>query len=96
MDIYSERLNTLQRNLEELESTKIFNALDFPIKQSEISRAIAKLKYSKSSGLDNISNSMMKCGHVLLYSHVRLFNMFLSSGKYPKAWSVGYSYINNT
>jgi predicted nucleic acid-binding Zn-ribbon protein len=32
VDIYSERLDTLQRNLEELESTKIFNALDFPIK----------------------------------------------------------------
>ena len=90
-EIYSERLNILQKDLEELESTKIFNALDFPIKQSEISQAIAKLKHNKSSGLDKISNSMLKCGqHVLLYSLIRLFNMVLSSGKYPKAWSCGY------
>jgi hypothetical protein len=46
--------------LSKLENSTNFNELDFPIKESEISRTLAKLKLTKYPGLDNISNNMLK------------------------------------
>jgi hypothetical protein len=54
----TERLNELKQTLSKLENSTNFNELDFSIKESEISRTLAKLKLTKYPGLDNISNNM--------------------------------------
>jgi hypothetical protein len=69
----------------------LFNELCFKITDSEITKAINSLKNGKSSGIDGISNEMIKasCSH-LLPSLTKLFNKVLASSEYPKHWSVGY------
>lgn len=65
--------------------TKTFNELDMHINKTDISKAISKLKYGKSSGLDNISTNMLKCAqNELLPSIEKLFNSCLSNGNYQK------------
>jgi hypothetical protein len=77
--------------LSKLENSTNFNELDFSIKESEISRTLAKLKLTKYPGLDNISNNMLKNGQsILLPSLKQIFNACLSSGRYPKIWADGY------
>jgi hypothetical protein len=77
--------------LSKLENSTNFNELDFSIKESEISRTLAKLKLTKYPGLDNISNNMLKNGQsILLPSLKKIFNACLSSGRYPKIWADGY------
>ena len=74
-----------------MENSTNLNELDFPIKESEISRTLAKLKLNKSPGLDNISNNMLKNGQsILLPSLKTIFNACLSSGRYTKIWADGY------
>jgi hypothetical protein len=90
-DKFTERLNELKQKLSKLENSTNFNELDFPIKESEISRTLAKLKLNKSPGLDNISNKMLKNGQsILLPSFKKIFNACLSSGRYPKICADGY------
>ena len=61
------------------------------LKESEISRTLAKLRLTKYPGLDNISNNMLKNGQsILLPSLKKIFNACLSSGRYPKIWADGY------
>ena len=77
--------------MSKLENSTNFNELDIPIKESEISRTLAKLKLNKSPGLDNISNNMLKHGQsILLPSLKTIFNACLSSGRYTKIWADGY------
>jgi arginine repressor len=57
---FTERLNELKQTLSKLENSTNFNELDFSIKESEVSRTLAKLKLTKYPGLDNISNNMLK------------------------------------
>ena len=74
-----------------MENSTNFNELDFSIKESEISRTLAKLKLTKYPGLDNISNNMLKnTQSILLPSLKKLFSACLSSGRYPKIWADGY------
>jgi hypothetical protein len=62
--------------LSKLENSTNFNELDFPIKESEISRTLAKLKLNKSPGFDNILNNMLKIGQsILLPSLKKIFNL---------------------
>jgi hypothetical protein len=90
-DKFTERLNELKQTLSKLENSTNFNELDFSIKESEISRTLAKLKLTKYPGLDNISNNMLKNGQsILLPSLKQIFNACLSSGRYPKIWADGY------
>ena len=78
-------LNELKQKLSKLENSTNFNELDFPIKESEISRTLAKLKLNKPTGLDNISPNMLKNGQsILIPSLKRMFNVCISSGRYPK------------
>ena len=68
-----------------------FNFLDVVIKQSEISKSISKLKNNKASGLDSVSNEMLKSGiSTLLPCLHKLFNLVFSSGIYPASWATGY------
>lgn len=74
-----------------LQNQRNFNELDFHISKAEISKAISKLKNSKSPGLDKISNNMLKCAqNELLPSLEKIFNACLTSGNYPKNWAAGY------
>ena len=85
------RLEQLDHLLDTLQKEKIFNELDMLISPEEISKAISKLKCNKSSGLDTISNNMLKHGqNVLIPSIQKLFNTCLSSGNYPISWAEGY------
>ena len=90
-DKSTELLNELKQRLSKLEISTNFNELDFSIKESEISRTLAKLKLNKFPGLDNISNNMLKNGQsILLPSLKKIFNPCLSSGRYLKIWADGY------
>ena len=86
----SEHLD-MENELKELEKLKIFNEMDFKISASEIIKATKKLKKNKSTGLDSISNEMIKYSqHMMLSVLNRLFNRILNGGKYPKIWCKGY------
>jgi hypothetical protein len=61
--------------LSKLENSTNFNELDFPIKESEISRTLAKLKLNKSPGLDNISNNMLKMDNLFYYQVLKKYLM---------------------
>jgi hypothetical protein len=90
-DEFKERLKNLEIQLDMLEKQTTFNELDMQISKAEISKAISKLKYGKSPGLDNTSTNMLKCAqNELLPSIEKLFNSCLSSGNYPNNWAVGY------
>ena len=69
---------------------KIFNELNFRIKDSEINKAISKLKNNKSSGIDCIEiNEMLKAGAPTLTPFLcKLFNQILTSGIFPDGWRV--------
>ena len=87
---FHSRIEELKTLLHDLEKPRCFNEMDMPISQSEISKAISKLKSNKSPGMDNISNQMLKHGqHAFLPSLKKLFNMCLSSGTYPNTWATG-------
>ncbi|XP_071132876.1 uncharacterized protein [Mytilus edulis] len=88
---FQSRYTELCEKLKQLENSKCFNELDSVITESEISKAISHLKCNKSSGLDNISNNMIKNGQTfLLKSFQQMFNTCLSSGIYPTSWAEGY------
>jgi hypothetical protein len=69
----------------------IFNELCYSISSSEIAKAIHSLKNGKATGVDGISNEMIKVAHpYILPSVTKLFNKVLTTSVYPKCWSVGY------
>ena len=77
--------------LEELEKEKCFAELDYQIKDSEIIKAIKKLKNGKAPGLDQITGEIIKdTTHSLLPTYKTIFNSILVSGQYPDVWNQGY------
>ena len=89
-DKFTSRVEDLDRILKE-DNNNTFSLLDVLIKQSEISNSISKLKSNKASGLDNISNEMLKSGTTTLLPCLhKLFNLVFSSGIYPANWATGY------
>ena len=47
-------------------------------------------RQTKSPGIDNILNEVIKIGKVAIKAHlVNLFNWILDTGKYPTLWSFG-------
>jgi hypothetical protein len=74
-DKCTERLNELKQTLSKLENSTNCNELDFSIKESEISRTLAKLKLTKSPGLDNISNNMLKMDNLFYYQVLKKYLM---------------------
>jgi hypothetical protein len=84
-------LAKLKEELESLEKITCFNNLDNNITDKEIINAISKLHGSKSPGLDNISNNMIKHSQsFLIASFKKLFNSWLANGLYPRNWSERY------
>ena len=64
------------------------DALDGPITQEEIARAIGHLKDNKSPGTDGILAEMLKNSlPQILPFLVVLFNRIFDSGEYPTAWT---------
>ena len=56
----------------------------------EISNGISKLKNNKASGLDSISNEMIKArAPIILPFLVIFFNKILETKEYPDEWAVG-------
>ena len=54
--------------------------------EKELSKAISYLKSNKSSGLDNISNNMIKYSQTVLLKNLqKKINFCLSSGIYPNS-----------
>jgi hypothetical protein len=81
---FTETINNLER-------CKQFNELDFPIKDSEIMKALKGFKNGKCASIDNIPNELLKYGSTqLLPCLTKLFNTILTKAAYPKRWSEGY------
>ena len=76
---------------EEVTLTHNFNELtDAPIDEEEILRAIKKQKSNKAPGQDGLPPALFKLFDGRLVNHLTLlFNKVLSTGIYPKTWSVG-------
>ena len=65
----------------------IFNELDYRITQSEVLKAIKKLKRGKAASVDGILNEMLKDMSPLMVQCVtKLFNGILSVGSFPDSW----------
>ncbi len=70
------------------ENWTIFNDLSFKINNEEIIKALGNLKNGKACGIDLITNEMLKASSsILLPAFHKLFNLILTSGQYPSAWS---------
>ncbi len=67
-----------------------FDALNEPITAIEISKSIKSLGNNKASGLDVITNEMLKASEPYITSIlVVLFNCILNSGIFPENWTPG-------
>ena len=63
------------------------NITDYQIKICELQSAMKTLKNNTSSGLDRISNEMLKQSTPRLQECIcKLFNIILSNEKYPSQW----------
>jgi hypothetical protein len=73
-------------------SSKInIDILDQPIVESEIVKALSKLKNGKAFGHDRIINEMLKAaGPIIMRSLLKLFNLCLDTGYYPEGWCMGH------
>ncbi|MEW8547927.1 MAG: reverse transcriptase family protein [Candidatus Thiodiazotropha sp.] len=88
---FEDRVSQLHNLVHTLESQPVFNYLDSVITIDEINNAVKKLKNNKATGLDTVSNEMLKAAQSYLGPCLlKLFNACLSSGQYPSQWSDGY------
>ena len=91
-DIYKNRIKWLEDKLSQLEKIKCFTDIDGKITEAEINSAIKEMKSNKSTGLDNISNEMLKSGQSFLIPCLhKLFNNCFTMGyyRYPENWTHG-------
>ena len=64
--------------------------IDYPITDEKFEAAINKLKASKSPGINNIFNKVIRIGQEAIKGHlVNLCNRIVDTGKYPALWSFG-------
>jgi len=90
-DIFKNRIKWLEDKLSQLEKIKCFTDIDGKITEAEINSAIKEMKSNKSTGLDNISNEMLKSGQSFLIPCLHnLFNNCFTMGYYPENWTHGY------
>lgn len=69
-------------------NTNSFCELDYRISSEEVALALGRLKNGKAQGADSIPNEMLKCGNrYLTLPLVKLFNLVLLSGSFPKIWN---------
>ena len=78
-------------SLDALEQTPIFNELDNRITEKEVTKSLRLLKNGKASGVDLISNEMLKAGSTILLPVLcKIFNLTLSNGHFPSTWAQGH------
>ena len=83
--------DTIDKKLQCLERNKMFNELDFCIKEKEIQKSLMQVKTNKAVGLDGICNEMLKCANKAMVNLMaKIFNTILLNGTYPKIWNRGY------
>jgi hypothetical protein len=71
------------------------DVLDRPISTEELYKISKKLKNKKACANDPLSNEIIKLSVGILPSYfVNSFNLILSQGVFPSAWSKGCHYIN--
>ena len=95
LNILPNKFHQRAKEIEELlinkENSPSFSKLDFLITKDEISNCLHALKNRKSSGLDYISNEMLKYGESLLLPCIlKILNSVLQLGIYPTEWKMGY------
>ena len=74
----------------EFPNVTLDNNLDIVISESEIRKAIKKLKTGKSSGIDGVTNEYIKSSSdIMLPVYCKLFNYILDTGIIPEACSLG-------
>ena len=89
-DKFKSRIEDLEKKLETLENSRVFNQLDVPITEQEIVLAISQMKINKAPGIDNITNNMIKSSQTtLIKCYKKIFNACLVSGIYPEKWAEG-------
>lgn len=72
-------------------ATRSNEILDKPISIEEVYDLSKRLKNNKASANDSVTNEIIKSSVGILASYfVKLFNMVLSSGVFPRAWSEGF------
>jgi rubrerythrin len=83
--------NKIKRKLESLWNEQKSNPiLDKPIDKIELTKNIQHLANNKAGGLDQMSNEMFKYGIDALSKPIlKLFNLVLESGVFPKDWCSG-------
>ena len=65
--------------------------MEQPLTPTEVSQVIKRLSLGKATGLDNISNEMLKlAGLIHLPFFTKLFNHIYSSGCFPSIWKQAY------
>jgi len=85
--VHSAPDDALLNSLSDLEKLPSFNELDVSISQDELHTAIKSLRCNKATGLDGISNEMLKnCNKNILIAVLKLFNYILSSSIFPSDW----------
>jgi exonuclease III len=90
VELPNNRMRDVAEQLKILEQEKSFCELDFSISEKELINAMQKLKNNKASGIDGIRNEMLKYGLPHISAPLlKLFNIVLRTGSYPKAWTVG-------
>ena len=83
--------NTVLNKLKSFENLKSSpNSLDYPISVNELISASKKQKNKKASYSDLIKNEMIKIScELLLAVYIKLFNLVLSTGIFPRIWCEG-------
>ena len=67
----------------------ISNLTEIVLTEQEVIEAMQSLKPSKSAGIDEIHNRILKeCAHSLCYPLCQLFNKSLHIGTYPELWKL--------
>ena len=68
----------------------MFEELNIPITQQEISKSIKQFKNNKSPGPDKLLNEFFIHGEHLLLPYIEtIFNVILNNGYFPSEWAVG-------
>ena len=74
----------IKNSLHVIESTNQTGPLDHNITEHDVIKNINSLRNGKSSGLDGISNEILKCGINFFVKPIcKLFNTILDSGNFP-------------
>ncbi|VDI25354.1 Hypothetical predicted protein [Mytilus galloprovincialis] len=80
--------NTHNENENQKESIQnVFEELDAPFTENELSYGIRQLKRDKTPGFDNILNEYLITGKAALTQVLcKLFNDILNTGNFPQMW----------